>query len=65
MFKDIIGLLIVAGIVYNALTGRVDSGGYARRKENPFIFWILMPVSICIAVVLLWLVLYDFYHRLG
>src|ERR1700687_1066308 len=59
-----IGFLFVVGvIIYDALTGRVSGrGGYVTRKEHPIFYWIMTPVLICVAAILLWLVLYDFYH---
>jgi hypothetical protein len=67
MFKDI-GFLFVAGvIIYDALTGRVSTraGGHLKRQEHPIIFWIMTPILVCVAAILLWLVLYDFYRRLS
>src|SRR5271163_3208085 len=67
MFKDI-GFLFVAGIIiYDALTGRVSTraGGRVTRREHPILFWIMIPIPIFFAAVLLGAALQDFYHRLS
>jgi hypothetical protein len=65
MFKDI-GFPFFAGlIIYNTLRGKVSVGGYGyiTRKEHPIYFWIITPLLICVATILLLLALNDFYHR--
>ena len=57
-------LFCVGVIIYDALTGRVSGrGAYIRLKEHPILFWILTPIQLCIGVLLLWLVIHDFYRR--
>jgi hypothetical protein len=66
MSKDI-GFLFIAGIIiYDALTGRVSNraGGYVSRQKHPIFFWIMTPILICVAAILLLLAFYDFYRRL-
>jgi hypothetical protein len=65
MFKDI-GFLFIAGlIIYDSLSGKVSGKGYRyiTRKEHPIYFWIITPVLICVATILLLLAFNDFYHR--
>jgi hypothetical protein len=67
MFKDL-GFLFVAGIIiYDALTGRVSTraGGRVTRREHPILFWIITPISIFFAAILLCAALKDFYHSLS
>ena len=65
MLKDI-GFLFIAGtIVYDAVTGRVSGRGfdYYTRKEHPIFYWIMAPILMLVAALLLVLGLYDLYHR--
>jgi hypothetical protein len=34
-----------------------------KQLKHPLFFWFLTADEICVAVILLWLALYDFYHR--
>jgi hypothetical protein len=65
MFKDIGFLLIASAIVYDALTGRVSGrgGAHCSRKEHPIFYWVMTPILMLIAALLVVLALYDIYRR--
>ena len=65
MFKDIGFLLFASIVVYDALTGRVSTrcGGHYSRKEHPIFYWVMTPILMLIAALLVVLALYDIYRR--
>jgi len=65
--KDLIALLIIGIVGYDAATGKFQTqcGGYIRRKDHPFLYWIYSVVGIAFALVLVILVIYDLYRRVS
>jgi hypothetical protein len=65
--KDLIALLIIGIVGYDAATRKFQTrcGGYIRRKDHPFLYWIYTVVGIAFALVLLVLVIYDVYGRVA
>jgi len=65
--KDLILLLMIGIVVYDATTGKFQTrcGGYIRRKENPFLYWFYTIVGLALALVMLILVVYDLYRRVA
>lgn len=65
MLKDLGFLLMATAIIYDAVTGRVSgrSGGFYTRNEHPILFWVMTPILILLAAILLYLAVYDIYHH--
>jgi uncharacterized membrane protein YidH (DUF202 family) len=63
--KDLVFLMIIGILAYDAATGEVHTrgGGVIRRKEHPLLYWICTAVQIAIALVLLFVVVYDLFYR--
>jgi hypothetical protein len=65
MFKDLCMLCVAGVIFYDALTGRVSGrmGEVVWRKQHLVYYWLMTPLNLCIAAVLVCLAIYDFYRR--